>query len=36
MYRSKELGRNTFQFLDADLAQQRLQQHTLESALRTA
>ena len=23
MYRSKELGRNTFQFLDADLAQRR-------------
>jgi diguanylate cyclase (GGDEF)-like protein/PAS domain S-box-containing protein len=36
MYRSKELGRNTFQFLDADLAQLRLQQHTLERALRNA
>jgi diguanylate cyclase (GGDEF)-like protein/PAS domain S-box-containing protein len=36
MYRSKELGRNTYQFLDADLAQHRLRQHTLESALRTA
>ena len=36
MYRSKELGRNTYQFLDADLAQRRLKQHTLESALRTA
>ena len=36
MYHSKELGRNTFQFLDADLAQHRLRQHTLESALRNA
>ena len=36
MYRSKELGRNTFQFLDADLAQRRLKQHTLETALRGA
>ncbi len=36
MYRSKELGRNTYQFLDADLAQRRLKQHTLEAALRTA
>ncbi len=36
MYRSKELGRNTYQFLDADLAQRRLKQHTLESALRAA
>ena len=36
MYRSKELGRNTYQFLDADLAQRRLKQHTLESALRSA
>src|SRR5437762_12878048 len=36
MYRSKELGRNTYQFFDADLAQHRLKQHTLESALRTA
>ena len=34
MYRSKELGRNTFQFLDADLAQHRLRQHALETALR--
>jgi diguanylate cyclase (GGDEF)-like protein/PAS domain S-box-containing protein len=36
MYRSKELGRNTYQFLDADLAQHRLKQHTLETALRAA
>ena len=36
MYRSKELGRNTFQFLDADLAARRLRQHTLETALRLA
>ena len=36
MYHSKELGRNTYQFLDADLAQHRLRQHTLESALRNA
>jgi diguanylate cyclase (GGDEF)-like protein/PAS domain S-box-containing protein len=36
MYRSKELGRNTYQFLDADLAQHRLKQHTLETALRNA
>jgi diguanylate cyclase (GGDEF)-like protein len=36
MYRSKELGRNTYQFFDADLAARRLKQHTLESALRTA
>ena len=36
MYRSKELGRNTFQFLDADLAARRLRQHTLETALRDA
>ena len=36
MYRSKELGRNTYQFFDADLAEHRLKQHTLESALRTA
>ena len=36
MYRSKELGRNTFQFLDANLAEHRLRQHTLETALRTA
>jgi len=36
MYRSKELGRNTYQFLDADLALRRLKQHTLESALRSA
>ena len=31
MYRSKELGRNTYQFLDADLAERRLRQHTLET-----
>jgi len=36
MYRSKELGRNTYQFLDANLAQHRLQQHALETALRAA
>jgi diguanylate cyclase (GGDEF)-like protein/PAS domain S-box-containing protein len=36
MYRSKELGRNTYQFFDADLAARRLKQHTLESSLRTA
>src|SRR6266540_2630667 len=36
MYRSKELGRNTYQFLDADLAERRAKQHTLERALRTA
>ena len=36
MYRSKELGRNTYQFFDADLAAHRLAQHTLERALRTA
>jgi diguanylate cyclase (GGDEF)-like protein/PAS domain S-box-containing protein len=36
MYRSKELGRNTFQFLDANLAEHRLRQHTLEVALRSA
>jgi EAL domain-containing protein (putative c-di-GMP-specific phosphodiesterase class I) len=36
MYRSKELGRNTYQFLDANLAEHRLRQHTLEAALRNA
>lgn len=36
MYRSKELGRNTYQFLDTDLAQHRLRQHTLETSLRAA
>jgi EAL domain-containing protein (putative c-di-GMP-specific phosphodiesterase class I) len=36
MYRSKELGRNTYQFFDADLAARRLNQHTLEKALRIA
>jgi len=36
MYRSKELGRNTYQFLDADLALHRVRQHTLEQALRVA
>jgi len=36
MYRSKELGRNTYQFFDADLAERRLKQHTLEAALRNA
>jgi len=36
MYRSKELGKNTYQFLDADLALHRLKQHALETSLRTA
>ena len=36
MYRAKELGRNTYQFLDANLAEHRLRQHTLETALRAA
>ena len=36
MYRSKELGRNTYQFFDSGMAAQRLSQHTLEKALRTA
>jgi len=36
MYRSKELGRNTYQFLDASLAERRVRQHSLESSLRTA
>ena len=36
MYRSKELGRNTYQYLDANLAEHRLKQHTLETALRGA
>jgi predicted signal transduction protein with EAL and GGDEF domain len=36
MYRSKDLGRNTYQFLDANLAEHRLRQHTLETALRAA
>jgi diguanylate cyclase (GGDEF)-like protein/PAS domain S-box-containing protein len=36
MYRSKDLGRNTYQFLDANLAEHRLKQHTLEMALRGA
>ena len=36
MYRSKELGRNTYQFFDVDLAARRLKQHTMESALRIA
>ena len=36
MYRSKELGRNTYQFVDAHLAERRLKQHTLETALRAA
>src|SRR5438552_2774571 len=36
MYRSKELGRNKYQFLDANLAEHRLKQHTLETALRGA
>ena len=31
MYRAKELGRNTYQFLDANLAEHRLRQHTLET-----
>jgi diguanylate cyclase (GGDEF)-like protein/PAS domain S-box-containing protein len=36
MYRSKDLGRNTYQFLDANLAEHRLKQHSLETALRGA
>ena len=36
MYRSKDLGRNTFQYIDENLAEHRLRQHTLETALRTA
>ncbi len=36
MYRSKDLGRNMFQFFDANLAEHRLRQHTLETALRAA
>src|SRR5574339_285372 len=36
MYRSKELGRNTYQFLDATLAQDRVRQHSLETSLRAA
>src|SRR5262249_21233302 len=36
MYHSKELGRNTYQFLDANLAQHRLRQHRLETSLRSA
>src|SRR5215831_5856236 len=36
MYRSKELGRNTYQFFDASMAEHRLKQHTLEAALRSA
>ena len=36
MYRSKELGRNTYQFFDSDLAARRFKQHTLESAFRIA
>src|SRR5438046_4209669 len=36
MYRSKELGRNTYQFLDAKLPEHGLKQHTLETALRGA
>jgi len=36
MYRSKDLGRNTYQFLDANLAEHRLRQHRLETALRSA
>ncbi len=36
MYRSKDLGRNTFQYIDENLAEHRLRQHTLETALRSA
>ncbi|MCL4762727.1 MAG: EAL domain-containing protein, partial [Burkholderiales bacterium] len=36
MYRSKELGRNTYQFLDAGLAEHRVRQHSLETSLRAA
>src|SRR6185437_5592163 len=36
MYRSKELGRNTYQFLDADLAERRLRQHARDGAAQRA
>jgi diguanylate cyclase (GGDEF)-like protein/PAS domain S-box-containing protein len=36
MYRSKDLGKNMYQYLDEDLAQHRMRQHTLETSLRTA
>ncbi len=36
MYRSKELGRNAYQFLDAGLAEHRVRQHSLETSLRAA
>jgi diguanylate cyclase (GGDEF)-like protein/PAS domain S-box-containing protein len=36
MYHAKELGRNTYQYLDAELAERRLRQHALETALRAA
>jgi diguanylate cyclase (GGDEF)-like protein/PAS domain S-box-containing protein len=36
MYRSKELGRNTYQYLDAGLAEDRVRQHSLETSLRAA
>ncbi len=36
MYRSKELGRNTYQYLDASLAEHRVKQHSLETSLRAA
>ena len=36
MYKSKDLGRNTYQYIDENLAEHRLRQHTLETALRTA
>jgi diguanylate cyclase (GGDEF)-like protein/PAS domain S-box-containing protein len=36
MYLSKDLGRNTYQFVDAGLAQDRLHQRTMEASLRAA
>jgi EAL domain-containing protein (putative c-di-GMP-specific phosphodiesterase class I) len=36
MYRSKELGRNTYQYLEAGLAEDRVRQHSLETSLRAA
>ncbi|MCC7326182.1 MAG: PAS domain-containing protein [Burkholderiales bacterium] len=36
MYRSKDLAGNTYQYIDENLAEHRLRQHSLEVALRTA
>ena len=36
MYRSKDLGRNTYQYIDENLAEHRLRQHSLETSLRAA